>query len=170
MPKPSLRRLWTAFPDHVRYPTLSDLYTALGGTAARNINAPGFGPRGNTCASRLSVAFNNGGSPIGAASARAAGADTIGTANGARIIYRVSEFRRYLLRVLGEPIVDSASPYDSAFRGKRGIIAFSVNWADATGHIALWDGTSYREPSHDNYATYVNGAARTSRGEFWELT
>jgi hypothetical protein len=36
----------------------------LGGAAAQNIDAPGFGPNGNTCASRLSVAFNNGGAPI----------------------------------------------------------------------------------------------------------
>jgi hypothetical protein len=36
----------------------------LGGAAAKNIDAPGFGPNGNTCASRLSVAFTNGGTPI----------------------------------------------------------------------------------------------------------
>ncbi len=168
MIKPVLKTLWSAFPTHDAYPTLHDLYTHLGGNAARNINAPGFGARGNTCASRLSVAFNNGGAPINAAVARAAGAATIGAADGARIIFRVTEFRSYLLRLLGRPQVDNASPYDSAFRGKRGIIAFTVNWSDASGHIALWDGLRYRE-AHDNYATYVNGNARTSRGEFWEL-
>lgn len=49
--KPSLLRLWAAFPDHRKYPTLKDLYTAQGGLAERNIYAPGFGPTGNTCAS-----------------------------------------------------------------------------------------------------------------------
>jgi hypothetical protein len=168
MTRPALAKVWAAFPDHVAYPTMHDLYTHLGGAAARNINAPGFGPGGNTCASRLSVAFNRGGTPIDPGIARAAGAQTIGIADGGRIIFRVAEFRSYLLRLLGKPLVDDASPYDSAFRGRRGIIAFTVNWTDASGHIALWDGVRYRE-AHDNYATYVNGAARTSRGEFWQL-
>lgn len=39
-----------------------------------------------------------------------------------------------------------------------GIIAFSVNWLGATRHIALWNGTNYREPGHDDYSTYVNRA------------
>ncbi|MBB3880601.1 T6SS effector amidase Tae4 family protein [Sphingomonas pseudosanguinis] len=169
MAKPVLAKIWSAFPDHEAYPSLRDLYSHLGGAAARNIEAPGFGPNGNTCASRLSVAFNKGGAPINAVIARAAGAQTLGVADGARIIFRVTEFRAYLLRLLGKPLVDNASPYDSAFRGKRGIVAFTVNWSDASGHIALWDGVRYREPGHDNYATYTNGSAKTSRGEFWEL-
>jgi hypothetical protein len=70
--KPSLQKLWDAFPDHTRYPTMKDLYTMLGGAAAKNINAPSFGPSGNTCASRLSVAFNNGGAPINLADATTA--------------------------------------------------------------------------------------------------
>lgn len=169
MVKPTLSKVWAAFPDHLTYPTLSDLYAHLGGGAARNINSPGFGPNGNTCASRLSVAFNGGGAPISRAIAQAAGAQTISAADGSNIIFRVTEFRSYLLKLLGRPQIDNASPYDSNFRGRRGIIAFTVNWSDASGHIALWNGTGYRE-AHDNYATYVSGTARTSRGEFWALT
>jgi Type VI secretion system (T6SS), amidase effector protein 4 len=170
--KPSLQRFWDAFPDHTRYPTLKDLYTMLGGAAAKNINAPGFGPNGNTCASRLSVAFNNGGAPINLADAATARAQTITAADGSRIIFRVSEFRGYLIRTLGKPEIDNTSPFDHAFSGRKGIIAFSVNWQDASGHIALWNGTTYREPAHDNYATYVNSTypnIRTRLGEFWEL-
>jgi hypothetical protein len=144
----------------------------LGGTAAKNINSPGFGPNGNTCASRLSVAFNKGGAPIRAANASAAHAQTIAAADGSRIIFRVSEFRNYLIQTLGRPKIDNTNPFDSAFVGKKGIIAFSVNWHDASGHIALWNGTTYREPAHDNYATYVNPAypnIKTTLGEFWEL-
>jgi hypothetical protein len=171
--KPNFKRLWAAFPDHIRYPTLKDLYTMLGGAAAKNIDADGFGPNGNTCASRLSIAFNNGGAPINPVTATAAHAKTISAADGSRIIFRVSEFRSYLLRTLGKPNFDDTSPYDDAFRGRKGIIAFSVNWRGATGHIALWDGTTYREPSHDNYAAYVDPlypSVKTSRGEFWELS
>jgi hypothetical protein len=170
--RPNLQRLWTAFPDHDSYPTLKDLYTWLGGTAAKNIDAPGFGPNGNTCASRMSVAFNNAGAPINEAMAHAAGARTLGTADGSRIIFDVAGFRRYLQQTLGKPTIDSTSPFDNDFHGRNGIIAFSVNWQGATGHIALWNGMTYREPNHDNYATYINPVhpeIRTSSGEFWEL-
>lgn len=165
MARPQLDQLWRHFPDHGAYPHLVDLYTALGGQAERNINAPGFGPNGNTCASRLSVAFNRAGAPIRGIS----GVTTLGTANGSRIIFRVTEFRRYLLTTLGQPTMDRATPYNDAFRGKKGIIAFTVNFSNATGHIALWNGSQFREPGHDDYAAYVNGSVRTSLGEFWEL-
>lgn len=170
--KSNFQRLWIAFPDHIRFPTLADLYSWLGGAAAKNIDAPGFGANGNTCASRLSVAFNRGGAPITAAAAAAAGARTVGTADGSRIIYQVAGFRNYLVRTLGRPTIDQTSPYDDAFRGRKGTVAFSVNWAGASGHIALWDGTTYREPTHDNYSAYVSSEdqrVRTSLGEFWEL-
>jgi len=173
MIKPNFQRLWLSFPDHVKYRTLEDLYTALGGAAEKNINVPGFGPNGNTCASRLSVAFNKGGAPINTALANSVGATTLGTRGGSRIIFRVRDFRNYLHKVLGAPTIDNTSPYDDAFRNRKGIIAFSVNWQGATGHMALWNGVTYREPSYDNYSTYVNSThmnIRTSRGEFWELS
>ncbi len=168
--KPTLAHLWANFPDHIKYPDLKSLYTMLGGAAAKNIDSPGFGPKGNTCASRLSVAFNKSGAPINAVIAKSAGASTLSASDGARVIYRVAEFRKYLLSTLGKPTVDDKSPYDSAFKGKSGIIAFAVNWSNATGHIALWNGAAYREPQHDNYATYVAPPnIRTSRAEFWAL-
>jgi len=169
----NFNRLWSSFPDHVKFPTLKDLYTELGGTAEKNIHVPGFGPNGNTCASRLSVALNKSGSPINPAFASSVGAQTIGTSSGSRIIFRVSDFRKYLIKTLGQPTVDNISPYDDNFKGRKGIVAFSVNWQGATGHIALWNGHSYREPSYDNYSTYVNAShssVKTSRGEFWEIS
>jgi len=171
--KPNFHRLWQEFPDHVRFKTMKDLYTELGGAAEKNIYLPGFGPNGNTCASRLSVAFNKAGAPINAALAGTAGARTLGTKDGSRIIYGVADFRSYLLKSLGKPSTDAVSPYDDKFRGLKGIIAFSVNWSGATGHIALWNGVHYREPGYDNYSTYTNPdnpSIKTSLGEFWELT
>ena len=169
MVRPHFDSVWRAFPDHVQYPSMKDLYTWLGGSAEKNIYVSGFGPNGNTCASRLSVAFNKAGAKIDPALVHG---KTLGTADGSRIIYAVAVFRQYLLTTLGRPSIDNASPYDDSFKGKRGIVAFSVNWHDATGHIALFNGSVYREPSHDNYAAYVNATdpkIRTSRGEFWEL-
>lgn len=170
--KPNLDKLWKAFPDHPTYPTLKDLYTWLGGHAAMNINLPGFLPNGNTCASRLSVAFNHGGSPINKAAATLIGAKTVSCADKSLLIYRVADFRAYLVQRLGKPSIDNANPYDDSFHGKKGIIAFGVNWTNASGHIALWNGTNYRE-NHDNYASYVdpqNPHVKTYRGEFWELS
>ncbi len=172
MQKPDFHKLWQNFPDHKKYRSMKDLYTAIGGAAAKNINLPGFGPNGNTCASRLSIAFNKAGVPINPAIANMVGALTLGTANGSRIIFRVSDFRKYLLKTLGKPNTDATSPFDDAFRGKRGIIAFSINWQGATGHIALWNGRTYREPEYDNYSIYVNPThpdIRTSLAEFWEI-
>jgi hypothetical protein len=172
MTKPNFDKLWAGFPDHTKYPSLKDFYTVLGGAAAKNIYTPGFGPNGNTCASRMSAALNKAGAPINAALASTAGARTLGTADGSRIIYAVAELRKYLFKALGTPAVDNTSPYGDAFRGRKGIIAFTVNWSDATGHIALWNGTTFREPDHDNYSTYVNPDdpnIKTSRAEFWEI-
>jgi len=101
--KPTLAKLWAHFPDHLQYPNLKSLYTMLGGSAERNINAPGFGAEGNTCASRLSIAFNSSGAPINHHVATAVGAKTLTAADGSRIIYRVADFRKYLLRTLGKP-------------------------------------------------------------------
>lgn len=170
--KPNFHSLWSEFPDHAKYQSLKELYSALGGQAKKNINVPGFGANGNTCASRMSVAFNKSGAPIDTAIANDVGAQTLGTADGSRIIFRVSEFRKYLFKVLGKPTIDNTSPYDDSFGGRKGIIAFSVNWQGATGHIALWNGATYREPIYDNYSTYVNPVysnIRTSSGELWEL-
>jgi|EndMetStandDraft_2_1072991.scaffolds.fasta_scaffold519266_1 hypothetical protein len=173
MQKPSFSALWSHFPDHNRYPTLKDLYEHIGGNAERNIYQRGFGPKGNTCASRISVALNGTSTPINPALVPRD--KRLSTADGHYIIFSVTQLRSYLLTTLGKPQIDRASPYDDSFRGKKGIIAFSVNWGDATGHVALFNGQSYREPVHDNYATYFVPRTPTSRevatyrGEFWEL-
>lgn len=170
--KPGFHNLWQAFPTHREYPALKDLYTALGGQAERNIHVPGFGPNGNTCASRLSVAFNNGGAPISSTITDAIGAATLTTGDGAIIIYRVSDFRNYLSSAFGTPTLDDTSPYDDRFHGSKGIVSFKVNWAGATGHIALWDGKRYREPTYDDYSTYVsdsNPRTRATLGKFWRV-
>ena len=173
MTKPSLAMLWNNFPDHVQYPTLKDLYEHLGGNVANNIYQPGFGPNGNTCASRISAALNASGAPIQAALVPKK--KRLSTATGQQIIFNVAQLRSYLLATLGKPSNDKASPYDDSFKGKKGIIAFSVNWNDATGHIALFNGQTYREPTHDNYATYfvpktpTTPQVATYAAEFWEL-
>jgi len=171
--KPNFQQLWNEFPRRSTYQTLESLHTAIGGVAARNIHAPGFGKDGNTCASRLSVAFNRSNAPIDSGLASSLGITTLGSAkdgiaNGYRIIFRITEFKKYLKSILGNPTsTDNTSPYDDAFVGKQGIIAFNVNgWSDARGHIALWDGEKYRDGDSDNYAMHSG----TQSSEFWELS
>lgn len=170
MAKPKFDLMWAGFPTKLQYPYLKDLFTHLGGAAERNINAPGFGPKGNTCAARMSVALQAGGVMI----TSGAGIRTVGTASGKRIIFGVADMRRFLQRELGNPARDVTLPFDSDFTRRRGIIAFGVTgWGDATGHIALFDKGTYRDVG-DNYASYSavasNGAImRTVVGEFWEL-
>jgi hypothetical protein len=172
MIKPDFRRLWSAFPDHATYRTMKDLYTALGGAAEKNIYMQGFGPNGNTCASRMSVALNRAGAPITRALAQAAGARTLGAADGSRIIFGVADMRKYLNSTFGKPLIDNTRPYSDAFLHRRGIIAFSVNWRQATGHIALWNGVHFREPGHDDFSSFIhssNPGIKTSLGELWEI-
>ncbi len=102
MIKPNFHSLWFSFPDHIKYPNLKDLYTALGGAAEKNINLPGFGPNGNTCASRMSVAFIKAGAPINIALANSAGTETLGTADGSRIVFRVVRFSKISIQGVGQ--------------------------------------------------------------------
>lgn len=173
MSRPSFSAAWKNFPDHIDYPTLKDLYEHLGGNAERNIYQPGFGPQGNTCASRMSVALNAAGAPIQPALVPVN--KRLSTKNGQHIIFNVTALRQYLFATLGKPQLDTTRPFDDSFKRKKGIVAFGVNWDGATGHIALFDGMTYREPRHDSFGSYVaprTAGARevaTYRGEFWEL-
>ncbi len=165
MARPSFTRMWNNFPDHVKFRTLGDLYRHLGGKATLNINAPGFGENGNACASRMSVALNQSGSLI----RPSAKYKTIGCADKSRIIFNVIGLKTYLNDTFGPPDDDETFPFDDAFSGQKGIIAFNVEgWSDASGHIALYNGSQYREAS-DDYSRYKDGTKRTIKANFWKL-
>lgn len=162
--------MWAGFPTRLEYGDLEALFKHLGGTAERNINAPGFGPKGNTCAARLSVALQAGGVMI----TGGGGIRTVGTASGKRIIYAVADMRRFLERELGKPERDVTLPFDSDFIARKGIISFAVQgWRDATGHIALFNNGTYRDVGDNHYFDMTatsSGGPRTVLGEFWELS
>lgn len=171
MAKPNFKLMWAGFPTRLEYRDLEALFTHLGGAAAKNIHADGFGPKGNTCAVRMSMALQAGGVMISGG----AGIRTLGTASGKRIIYGVADMRRFLERELGKPERDVTLPFDSDFAKRKGIISFGVTgWGNATGHIALIDEGVYRDTG-DNYASYSAVASdgtrmRTVVGEFWDLS
>ena len=151
MSNPDFDQMWAAFPDHADFPTLKDLYTFLGGTLVRNIVSPGFGANGNTCATRISRALNYGGAPLSRERIRKLGLTRLTGDDGRFYLFRVSEMRTYLAATLDSEPRTVRNGFREAFAGERGIIAFRVRgWSDATGHIALWNGSEFRE-EHDDY-------------------
>jgi hypothetical protein len=166
---PKFDDVWHGFPDHEVYPSMGALYRAMGGSAQDAIGWDGFGEHGNTCASRVSIALNRSGSPIAPAVTARLNIDTLKTAEGQRIIFRVRELRHYLLEAYGAPDIDETPPFGDQYAGSCGIVAFSVRgWSDATGHMALFDGSTYREADHDDVPT-VYPEVTVLRTEFWKL-
>ena len=76
---------------------------------------------------------------------------------------------------LGVTPIQVRKNFSSAFSSKQGIVAFDVlGWSDASGHVALWNGSSFRE-KHDDYRglkddpkTSVVEAATNSMS-LWEI-
>lgn len=159
MAKPSFDALWLNFPDHAKYPTLKDLFSMIGGQLERNIYEPGFGPDGNTCATRISRALNYANHPIRYRQTKALDLNPLLGHDKKLYLFRVSEMRTYLRHTLGITPKTIKKGFTTAFPGTRGIIAYEIHgWSDATGHIALWDGSKFRE-DHDDYRSLTDDPA-----------
>ena len=175
MAQPSFKLMWQAFPDHTAYPTLRDLHTYVGGTLVKNIDGDGFGPNGNTCAVRMSRALNYGNMPVSRALVRSLKIETMTGADKLLYMFRVRDLKKYLKSALGVTPSKVVKDFGTAFAGKRGIVAFDVTgWSDASGHVALWDGSAFREQHDDfrgmadNPKTTVREPATTSM-TLWEI-
>jgi len=99
----------------------------------------------NTCAIRLSRSLNYSGNPI---PSHFPGMHTVSGADHRWYAYRMQELKNYLAHTLGEPSITATKEREgwidkSLFTGKKGIIAFDIHFADAQGHVDLWNGTSY---------------------------
>ena len=151
MSKPDFKMMWLAFPDHIKYPTLRDLHTFIGGTLAKNIDVPGFGVNGNTCAARMSRALNYGNMPVSAELTKSLKISTMVGDDGKHYIFRVRDMKKYLASALDITPIKVTKDFDKAFAGQQGILSFDVKgWSDASGHVALWNGHEFRE-THDDY-------------------
>lgn len=99
----------------------------------------------NTCAIRLSRAFNYGGAPIKAMAGIAAekGLD------GKRYLIRADDFVKYCRKQFGAPDVtrkgSSVADLEGAIRGRPGVLFFRLKKNDlqmsAYGHADIWDGS-----------------------------
>jgi hypothetical protein len=143
-PLPNLEKMWTNFPrDH----DPEAVKRAIGGA----VNASWIK---NTCAVRLSRAFNLSGHPI---PSNFPGLKTVKGADGLNYAFRVAEMANYLEKTFGPARYHVAGGAESKkkFAGKKGIVWYDVpGWSDATGHLDMWNG---RSPA---YAEYF-GLART---------
>ena len=174
--KPNLDLMWKIFPDHTLYPTLTTLFTYIGGQLASNVQVPGFGPTGNTCAVRMSRAFNYGAMPISAKLVASLRLHPLVGADKRPYLFRVSEMRTYIAHALGVASRTVTRNFNTAFTGKRGIVAFEVRgWSDASGHVALWNGSAFKEPKHDDFRLLADDPATpkhepaTTRMTLWPL-
>ncbi len=96
---------------------------------------------GHTCAIRLSRAFNYAGLSV---PADFGGMKVIAGRDGKRYAYRVREMRPWLEKVFGRPQIRAVRPVDRRlFLGKKGVMAFVIPFADASGHVDLWNGSKY---------------------------
>jgi hypothetical protein len=153
---PSFQKMWDAYPA---MPSDPQAQAYIGGA----VNAAWIT---NACTIRLSRALNYAGLVVPQGPAMAsAGLHTVVGGDGMNYAFRVAEMRDYLVRTVGPPLItQTASPGragvdPSAFAGKKGIIAFTVPFSDATGHFDLWDGS---KPAHAEYFS------RATKVEFWE--
>jgi hypothetical protein len=129
MKRPEFFRMKAAYPQG----TPEKVLKLIGGKVLANNFA-------NTCAIRVSRAFNYSGAPIKYIPPNL----TVSGSDGKWYIYRVKELIKFLNRSFGEPDVSVINkPYQDAIRGKKGIIVFEVDgWDDASGHATLWDGNT----------------------------
>ena len=120
------------------YPTNPDpewIKREIGG----DVNQPHYK---NTCIIRVSRALNYAGDPI---PRDTTAFRTKQGADGKWYGLRVSEFRKYMERTYGKPMISAHRAKNSLisseqFKGYRGILCLSVDgWSDATGHVTLWN-------------------------------
>lgn len=91
----------------------------------------------NACPIRISYVLNRVGVPVPCGSGYA----SVSGADGKYYVYRVNDMMRYLERVFGKADKQVKSPKSSDFDGQQGILVVKGSgWANAQGHITLWNG------------------------------
>ncbi len=135
---PAFAALRSAYPDDASGDAVKQ---AIGG----HVNAAWIT---NTCAIRLSRAFNYSGIKI-----KHHDTPLMATVSGADhnwYAYRMLEMRRWIEANFPAPALNIAGSTDrSKFAAVKGVIAFEIAFADANGHLDLWDGSHYVHENAD---------------------
>lgn len=130
---PDFDELSRECPDYWKFPEPEMAQKFIGGDARdRDIT--------NTCTIRLSYAMNGAGAPVPRVW------DDITNRRGKNrkyLIIRVKNFRTWMEHTFGKPDYDFQKKAGVAFdrsqiQGREGVIAFQIDFKDATGHFDLW--------------------------------
>ena len=151
--------LWSWYPDYGTYPDSKVVKQEIGGAVNEDWIT-------NTCAIRLSRTFNYNGMRV---PGNFDGMSTVKGGDKLRYAFRVREMRLWLTYKLRKPDFDlrkqAGVVFDkSTLSSQRGIIAFDISFADATGHLDLWDGSNFSSEYHTS-RSYWDSAKRIT---LWE--
>ncbi|WZP00680.1 type VI secretion system amidase effector protein Tae4 [Isosphaeraceae bacterium EP7] len=153
-------KFWAEYPDYGTSPDSAAVKAEIGG----EVDAAWIV---NTCAVRMSRGLNYGGVPL---PSKFAGLLTLKGADGKRYALRVAEMRKWLPTSLGAASFNLTKKAGEAFdktqiAAMKGIIAFDIQFADATGHLDAWDGSSFSS-EYKNTKDYWTLATRVT---LWKL-
>ena len=112
----------------------------IGGKVGENIALGKTDPNAgftNACAIRMSYSLNYSGAPVARGSW-----STVSGADRKWYIFRIRDLLPYLHQTFGKADKTVKSPKEADYAGVKGIIVFSVNFRDASGHATLWDGSN----------------------------
>lgn len=158
--KPRWSNFWSEYPDYGTFPNSAVVKKDIGGEVNDAMIV-------NTCTVRMSRGLNYSGAPI---PAHFQGLATVAGADRKRYAFRVAEMRKWLPHVFGKPNFEIVKKANTAFdqtklASMKGIIAFDIHFADATGHLDAWDGKKF---SHEYAASdYWDRATRIT---LWALS
>jgi len=144
--RPSFLLAWTHFKKVYGKGNIASVGDLIGGKVKQNIDLgikdPILGFT-NACAIRMSYALNNSGVLIERGVWK-----TVSGGNKKWYIYRVRDLLKYLKNSFGKPDKIVKKPKANDFKGMKGILVFTVNWRDATGHVTLWNGNTFSDTCH----------------------
>ncbi len=144
--RPSFIVAWKHFKKVYGKGEITSVGDLIGGKVKQNIDLGvkdsllGFT---NACAIRMSYTLNYSGILIKRGKWK-----TVSGSDTKWYIYRVRDLLKYLENSFGMPDKTVKNPKMKDFNGIKGILVFTVNWRDATGHVTLWNGTICSDKCH----------------------
>ncbi len=155
--RPAWSTFWMQYPDYGSDPDSATVKKDIGGEVNEGWIV-------NTCAIRMSRGLNYSGVSV---PGNFAGLLTVKGGDGKRYALRVAEMRKWMPHIFGKPDYDQTKKAGDAFDKStladlKGVIAFDIHFADATGHFDAWDGRVF---SHEYAAS--NYWSRATRITLW---
>lgn len=134
--RPKFSEMWKHFST-VHVPVV-EVGKLIGGKIQQNIELeltqPGKG-FANACTIRLCYCLHRAGLVIGqGAWATVSGADK------KTYIYRVNDYRKFMEASFGKPDKTMLRPTPQEIAKMKGILIFTRQWGNASGHATLWNG------------------------------